>query len=139
MEQDFRENLIEAMNLRDKIKPLTALFLLMEYSFDELQSDIRKLDDPKVLIRLNARVNQANQLLEYHRQDTGRKESHPNPDAFENSFCDFKTVMEILGLSRAKVESLILDKVIVPIQNRPGEKRRFDKKVILNYRAGLKK
>jgi hypothetical protein len=139
MQQDYFDYLGEARQLVTKVNPITALLLVMEYPYDQISLEIKKIDSLKVLDRLNARIHQAYQLLEYQRSDIARKESQLHTDSFVKSYCDFKTVMEILNLSRAKVETLINEKKIDAIQDKPGEKRRFDKHKIIEYRAGLKK
>jgi len=129
----------EARELQKTIRPLTALLLIMEYSFNEIDKDVDMIESNKMIDRLSARVYQAYDLISHQRGRIERRQDQLHPDSFEITYCDFKDVMRILDMSRSKIETLINRKKITAVQNHPGEKRRFIKEDILKYRAGLKR
>jgi len=129
----------EARELKKTIRPLTALLLIMEYSFNEIDKDVDMIETDQMIDRLSARVYQAYDLISHQRGRIERRQDLLHPDSFEITYCDFKDVMKILDMSRSKIETLINSKKITAVQNHPGEKRRFIKEDILKYRAGLKR
>jgi len=126
--------------LRKSISPLAAVLLVADYHHPELESAISKLHI-KDVERIDARFNLVFQLI----QNQKNKFYRPKDDTFstiknryDDTYCDFKEVMKILGRSRNTLESLINKGEINPVPHKPGKKRSFIRAEIIKYVQGIR-
>lgn len=131
----------EMKRYRKTVDPLVALFLLDDYGHQELlESVITKLP-VEVIEKVDIRFHLIDQLIQLQKVRVQHPTEFPNFSVKEvrsnKKYCDFKEVMEILGRSRTKVESLIDERKIRPLPDKPKAKRRFLKEEIIRYAEGL--
>jgi hypothetical protein len=131
----------EAKKMKNSLHPLTAILLLADYSQPELEDAIGKLHAIDFSsYRINLRFNIVFQLLENQKNKIYRQKDNKY-GALENSYddiyCDFKEVMKILGRSKNTTESFI-NKNKIRVLSKPGEKRRFLRKEIMEKFLGTK-
>ncbi len=125
--------------LKKTVDPLAAILLINEYKQIELESIVRKLP-VDIIERIDIRFHLIYQLL----QNRKNKILEPldyldssKSDSLDDKFCDFKTVLTILGRGKSTVEVLITKGDINPINYKPGKKRRFLRADIIKYAEGL--
>lgn len=106
-EEESFEAMFEMRRLRQTLKPLTALFLIMDYTQDELESAISKIDS-KSMARLDIRFEVARRLLERQSRrlyDNDRNQiisSHVPPKLYT-----IKTAAIAIGISEASITNAI--------------------------------
>ena len=142
MKQSDMDSYFPALNemaeLKKSISPLAAVLLLADYSHPELEKAISKLHT-KAIARMNIRFDIVFQLLQNHKFRLNRPDVNDSTfrSMYDQTYCDFKDVMKILGKSKGKVETLISNQKIIPVPNKHGKKRSFKKAEILKFAQGL--
>jgi len=92
-------------------------------------------DNLPLIERCIRRFEAAASELKFQRDRIIREKNAPiSKDSFDASYCNRQRVEEILGISKAKLETLINKKDITPYRDTPGGKRRFSIAEVLQYR-----
>jgi hypothetical protein len=129
----------EMENIKKSYTPLASILLITALSHPDLEKGIQRLPR-EVIDRIEARLDVIFRILEYQKNKFYRSKEYIESIRFEPSydetFCDFKEVMKILGKSKGSVESLIDDKEINVIQRKRGCKRKFVREEIIKYSKG---
>jgi hypothetical protein len=107
IERDALEAMMEMKRLRETIHPLTALFLVMDYTQVELESAISKIDS-KIMDRLDIRFEVARKLLERQRMKLNDIERNPivSSPTLQEPYT-IETAAIAIGLSKASVRNAI--------------------------------
>lgn len=117
-----------------KVESVEDLLELIERSvYHHFYSELA--DNLPLIERCIRRFEAAASELKFTRDRIIRENNSPvNKNSFDASYCNRQKVEEILGISKAKLETLINKKKVIPYRDTPGGKRRFSIAEILKYR-----
>lgn len=138
----YFEAKMEMERIRNSITPLAAILLVTDLSHPEIVNALQEMSNEDIE-RFDARLNIVFRLLENQKIDYYRSKEYfdslNSQFSYEETFCDFKEVMKILGRSKGTVESYINSKVINVSRDKKGGKRKFFRDEIMSFSNGMKK